>query len=112
MLQKGQGILGKTRFVDGSYPKYPRTYLVVSVASDKIGILNVSSTAGKEHKLLFPSNRSISNYDPPFKKDSFVKLDSLTYITPAEASKFAVLHKGDCLDSTELQEIIDSIAVK
>lgn len=111
MLQIGQGVLGKARFVDGSYPQYPRTYLVVSVDTDKIGVLNVSSTAGKEHKLLFPANRSIIKYNPPFVKDSFVKLDSLTYITISEAGSFRALHNGDCLDGVELQAIISAIVL-
>lgn len=109
MWQVGQGVLGKVRFKDGDFPEYPRTYLVVSVSSTQIGILNISSTAGKEHKLLFPSNKSIKNFEPPFKKDCFVKLDSLTYVPVSEANGFRLLHGGDLLDSTELQSIISAV---
>ena len=106
MVCVGQGICGKARFVDGQYPQYDRTYLVVSVTPEKVGILNISSTAGKEHKLLFPNNRHIKNYNPPFLKDSFVKLDSLVYVDAADICSFHVLHHGDCLEQNELNEII------
>lgn len=109
MLQVGQGVLGKVRFKDGDFPKYPRTYLVVSVTSTQIGLLNISSTAGKEHKLLFPTNRSIKNYEPPFKKDCFVKLDSLTYVPVSQTDEFLLLHGGDRLDPSELKSIISAV---
>lgn len=106
MFCVGQGIYGKARFADGQYPQYDRTYLVVSTTPDKIGILNISSTAGKEHKLLFPKNKHIKNYNPPFLKDSFAKLDSLIYVDAADMCNFRVLHHGDCLEKNELNEII------
>lgn len=106
MVCVGQGICGKVRFVDGQFPQYDRTYLVVSATPEKIGILNISSTAGKEHKLLFPKNKHIKNYNPPFLKDSFVKLDSLVYVNVADMGNFRILHHGDCLDQNELNEII------
>ena len=40
-FQVGQGILGKTRFKDGVMAKYKRTFLVVSVQSDYIEVLNL-----------------------------------------------------------------------
>jgi len=109
MVRIGQGIYGKARFVDGTYPQYDRTYLIVSVTSDHVGILNVSSIAGKEHKLLFPTNRKIINYNPPFLKDSFVKLDSLVYVATADIGQFRILHGGDCLQKQELDVIIQLI---
>lgn len=105
----GQGVLGKVLFNDGTMPAYDRTYLVVGVTNVYIELLNVSSTVGKEHKLLFPSNKLIKNYNPPFIKSSFVKLDSLSRITLLEAANLKVLHGGDCLDNNELKDIIDSI---
>jgi hypothetical protein len=109
MLHAGQGVLGKVRFADGQMPTYPRTYIVISVTVTEVGLLIVSSVAGKEHKLLFPTNLHIMNYDPPFLKDSFVKLDSLTYVCISDASQMQILHNGDLLNQTELSNIISSI---
>lgn len=63
---EGQGILGKIRFVDGEFPAYDRTYLVVTAKADYIEVLNVSSIKGKERKLAFPTNERLRSYSPPF----------------------------------------------
>ena len=84
----GQGILGKIRFVDGEIPAYNRTYLVVTVESDYIEVLNVSSVKGKERKLAFPTNERLRTYNPPFVMPSFVKLDSLTRVESADWGEF------------------------
>lgn len=111
MFQTGQGILGVIPFKDGNTPSKPRTYLIVKVTSTHISVLNVSSVAGKEHKLLFSSNRQINNYNPPFLKESFVKLDSLVTISQSDCTTYQIriLHGGDCLDSKELSLIIANI---
>jgi len=106
MFLIGQGLYGKIRFADGELPKYDRTYLVVEVSTDKIGVMNVSSVSGKVHKLLFPTNKLINKHYPPFLKKSFVKLDSLVYVTIAEASKALVLESGKPLDQAELNSIL------
>ena len=105
-FQQGQGILGKIRFKDGKYPSYNRTYLIVGVYSDYIEVLNVSSTQGKEHKLLFKANRKIINHYPPFTKPSFVKLDSLVKVPLKDCQNLIILAKGQTLDKNELQDII------
>ena len=109
MVRVGQGVLGRVRFRDGGYPQYDRTCLVVEVTPQRVGLLNVSSTAGKEAKLLFSTNRRISRFNPPFLKDSFVKLDSLVYIDHAAASGMRVLCSGQTLDAVELADIIANI---
>lgn len=109
MFQVGQGVYGKIRFKDGTMPPYPRTYLVVSVTTADISVINVSSTAGKEHKLLFPSNLPLSKFEPPFKKESFVKLDSLVLVPFESTGTLRVLHNGDTLDATELSNILARI---
>ena len=47
---EGQGVLGKIRFVDGEFPAYDRTYLVVRAEADYIEVVNVSSIKGKERQ--------------------------------------------------------------
>ena len=98
-ISKGQGVLGIVRFADGTMPSYDRTYLVVDTDVSGISLLNVSSVAGKERKLLYPTNREIKKFKPPFLKRSFVKLDSLVHITYAEATALKVLHNGASLDA-------------
>lgn len=102
---EGQGVLGKIRFVDGEFPMYDRTYLIVTVERDYIEVLNVSSIRGKERKLAFPTNERLRNYNPPFVMPSFVKLDSLTRVESADWGNLRVLNSGCTLDPAELMRI-------
>ena len=102
----GQGILGRIRFRDGEFPQYKRPYLIVSVGSNGIGILNVSSTKGKEAKAAFPSNYPLTQFSPPFALDSFIKLDSYCEISYQEAAQTRLLAEGKTLNATDLQEIL------
>lgn len=110
VIQIGQGVLGRIQFRDGNAPEYPRPYLVVFVSATQVGLLNVSSVLGKEHKLLFSTNKHLMKYDPPFQKDSFVKLDSLVYVDLTVAVTFRILHNGDSLDQGELKSIFVELA--
>lgn len=101
----GQGILGKIRFVDGEFPAYDRTYLVVTAKPDHIEVLNVSSIRGKERKLAFSTNERLRLYNPPFMKPSFVKLDSLTRVDSSDWQNLSVLASGKRLDEQELKRI-------
>lgn len=102
---EGQGVLGKIRFVDGEFPAYDRTYLVVTAEQDYIEVLNVSSIRGKERKLAFPTNERLRTYNPPFVMPSFVKLDSLTRVESADWGNLQVLNSGRTLDAAELARI-------
>ncbi len=105
----GQAFWGRIRFPDGNFPAYDRPYLVVGVDEDYIEILTVSSVAGKEWKLSIPSNREIINYDPPFPKRTFVKLDSLQRVHISSLSNVSMARNGRTLDEAELSEIIRNI---
>ncbi len=102
---EGQGVLGKIAFKDGVSPQYDRTYLVVTVSTDYIEILNVSSIRGKERKLAFSTNERLRVYCPPFLKPSFVKLDSLTRVPSSQWGGLRILNGGNTLDLTELARI-------
>lgn len=106
---EGQGVLGKIRFVDGEFPAYDRTYLIVTVEQDYIEVLNVSSIKGKERKLAFPSNERLRVYNPPFVMPSFVKLDSLTRVESSDWKNLQILNSGRTLDATELARIKEKI---
>ena len=97
---EGQGILGKIRFVDGEFPAYDRTYLIVTAEPDYIEVLNVSSIRGKERKLAFPTNERLRVFRP-----SFVKLDSLTRVERSDWGNLQVLGSGKPLDANELARI-------
>lgn len=104
-FMEGHGVLGKIRFVDGEMPAYDRTYLVITVSAEYIEVLNVSSIRGKERKLAFPMNERLREYNPPFMKPSFVKLDSLTRVLKADWGNLTVLNGGRTLDINELARI-------
>jgi len=109
MYLVGQGLYGKIQFSDGKFPQYDRAYLIVIVSDNNIGVLNISSVEGKEHKLLFPYNKEIKKHFPPFLLKSFIKLDSLVYISIAEAQKTRVLAAGNTLDKEELNSILSAM---
>lgn len=105
----GQAFWGKIRFPDGTFPAYDRPYLVVGIDGDYIEILTVSSVAGKEWKLTLPSNKEIFNYNPPFPRRTFVKLDSLQKVHITNLSNVNIAKNGKTLDAVELSEIIKAI---
>ena len=100
----GQGILAKIRFKDGKMPAYDRTYLIVEAGTNYIRVLNVSSSEGKESKLQMRSNEPLNQYEPPFKKPSFVKLDSLIKIN--NPPPYRILHNGELLNKDDLNNIL------
>ena len=108
----GQSLLGSINFTDGETPAYNRPYLIVKVSDKSVGILNVSSTKGKEHKLLFPKNYSLKCFNPPFKKESFIKLDSYTEISITEANRMIKLSGGELLNDVDLEFILDNFDKK
>ncbi|MCC8051617.1 MAG: hypothetical protein LIP10_13360 [Clostridiales bacterium] len=104
-FMEGQGVLGRIRFVDGEFPAYDRTYLVVTANTDYIEVLNVSSIRGKERKLAFSTNERLRLYNPPFVMPSFVKLDSLTRVDHSDWVNLKILNSGKTLDKAELSRI-------
>lgn len=109
----GHGILLKLPFADGAPCKKNRTFLVINVetSSQKIRLLNVSSIAGKAHKLLFESNEKLYKYKPPFNLPSFVKLDALYEIDYFPELESRILHNKAPYDAQELNKIIDKFNV-
>ncbi len=105
----GQAFWGKVRFLDGELPLYERPYLVVGTDGEYIEILTVSSVAGKEWKLTLPTNKEISNYDPPFPRRTFVKLDSLQRVHTSDLEGVRLAKNGRTLDEAELSDIIKMI---
>lgn len=111
-FQIGQGILAKIPFRDGHIPSYPRPYLIVDSSDSYIQVLNISSVAGKEHKLMFSTNMRIEKYNPPFLKDSFVKLDSLVQVLLIDCTKYniKILHNSDRLERQNFKRLLKNTA--
>lgn len=105
----GQAFYARINFRDMEAPAYDRPYLVVGVDDGYIEILNVSSVVGKEWKLAMPTNLEIINYDPPFPKRTFVKLDSLQRVPISSLGNVSFFRKGAKLDANELAKIMKSI---
>lgn len=109
MFLAGQGLYGRIVFTDGTTPEYDRPYLIAEVLEDKIGVLNISTVAGKESKLLFPTNKLINKHSPPFTKRSFVKLDSFVYVSTEDAQNMKILDGGNTIDKAELSCILKAV---
>ncbi len=68
-------------------------------------MLNVSTSRGKEHKLLFESNEEIIKYNPPFAYKSFVKFDALYKVEKCTTLNKFILRRGQSLDTDELNRL-------
>lgn len=106
-IEAGQGLYLQIPFYgDGEASSGARTFLVISVTENTVAVLNVSSTAGKEAKLVRPSNKEIKLFEPPFKRPSFAKLDVVYRIEYFTELTKTVLHNGAKLDPIEFKEIL------
>lgn len=102
-MKAGQAVWGKITFLNGTQPAYNRPYLIVSSGETESEVMDISSVKGKEWKLAFPSNYAIKDYNPPFAKPSFAKLDSLRSIPNSELDGMRLM--SGQLDENELKEI-------
>ena len=107
----GQCIAGRLAFKDGTPSDYLRPYLIIGVdiVCKEITILNISSIAGKEHKLSFPTNVPLLNSIPPLARPSFVKIDSLQTISFDCANSFDLLSGGTLISSDDLIAVLDAL---
>ncbi|AYO30787.1 hypothetical protein D2962_09355 [Biomaibacter acetigenes] len=98
-------MLLKIPYADGEPPDKQRTFLVINIDKEVVELLNVSSIRDKEIKASWPSNEILKEYRPPFKRPSFVKLDSLYRIELFEELNYLILAGGQPLDPGELKRI-------
>ncbi|MDD2586797.1 MAG: hypothetical protein PHT79_09735 [Syntrophomonadaceae bacterium] len=110
LISPGHGLLLKIPFIaDRTVPPSKRTFLVISTNKNNITMLNVSSVKGKERKLAFPSNVLLNNYNPPFNRPSFVKLDEIYDLEFYADLDKSVLNHGYTLDGEELKRIFGKL---
>lgn len=104
--KEGQALFIKLPFADGGQPHYPRPFLIVEVRKKSVELLNISSLKGKELKVMRSTqNRIIKDYNPPFYKPSFVKLDSLYIVEKNKKLRKTHMANGTSLSESELQVI-------
>lgn len=108
-MKVGQGVLARLEYKNGTGRPKLRPYLIVYVDDNKIKILVVSSLAGKESKLAFKTNYRLENFKPPFKIESFVKLDSCIEVEIQQAKKFKILSSGQRLNEKDLKKILTKL---
>ena len=110
MYKVGQGIIGCVPFKDGAPSLYRRPYLIVHVDDvlKELHILNISSTAGKEHKLMFSTNVELHHSMPPLKQASFVKVDSCQRIGFQLASSFTLMDGGRLIHMDDLTAVMNA----
>ena len=108
MFTVGQCIAGQLAFKDGFSSIYWRPYLIVGIDGERkeIEILNISSIAGKEHKLRFPYNVTLLDSMPPLLKPSFAKVDSLQVISLDCAQGFDLLSGGALISQSDLDAVL------
>ncbi len=85
----GHVLVLKLPFANGAPCFSKRPFLVIDKKDQTLDLLNISSTKGKERKLLFPSNLRIKKFYPPLDNPSFIKMDELYTI-----DNFDELHKS------------------
>lgn len=105
-MKTGQGILLKLDYADGGLADKARTFLIISINEGKVNLLNISSIQGKLHKLMYPANKKILKYKPPFIKPSFVKLDAEYIIDNNQELESFILCQGRAMEQDELSAII------
>jgi len=104
--KEGQALFIKLPFADGGEPHYPRPFLIVEARKKSVELLNISSLKGKELKVMRSTkNRIIKDYNPPFFKPSFVKLDALYIVEKNKKLKTTHMANGTSLSEDELQVI-------
>jgi hypothetical protein len=93
-------------FADGEPGQYSRPFLVIGANQDLVQLFNVSSISGKEARLVFFENKIIKNFDPPFQKPSFVKLNAVYQIERFSNLEKSIMCGGRTLDRKEMSDII------
>ena len=111
MLQVGHVIIVKMPFRDGTESKYPRPYLIIRAGADTVDVLNISSTSGKEYKLLYPTNIAILHYNPPLREPSFVKLDSMQTVKIFDLNSWGakLYGNGQPLNQNDTNRILSTL---
>lgn len=104
-ISTGTGFILQLPFADNGALSYKRPYLVIGEENNFLLLLNVSTSKGKEHKLLFDSNEEIVKYKPPFKLKSFVKLDALYRVEKCPTLFKSIISKGQTLATDELDRL-------
>lgn len=100
-----QGLLLRLPFADNGVLSGRRPFLLIEEEGNYIKLLNVSSTKGKEHKLLYDSNVEIEKYNPPFRVSSYIKLDAIYKVEKCQELFDCILCQGQRLEENEFKRL-------
>lgn len=106
-IVEGHVIVLSLPFANGNPCTYKRPFLVIEKTNSILKLLNISSIEGKEHKLLFPSNVIIREYNPPLDYPSFLKLDELYVIDYFDELIRAIYKRRPPLNTNEFNRLLD-----
>jgi len=101
----GHVLVLKLPFASGFPCLYKRPFLVIERNDETLDLINISSSRGKERKLLFESNESIEEYFPPLDEPSFIKMDELYTIDYFEELHTSIYKRRQPLDADELTRL-------
>lgn len=96
----------KFPFANGTPCNTKRPFLVIDKKDGNLDLLNISSTRGKERKLLFSSNEKIINWDPPLDQPSFLKMDELYTIDYFEELYKSIYKGRSPINSDEFSRLV------
>jgi|SRR5699024_4436725 len=106
MVIVGHVLALRLPFANGNLCNFKRPFLVISKDGNNLSLLNISSTKGKERKLLFDSNCKIVDYYPPLDKPSFVKLDELYKIEHFDTLYQSIYKGREGINNGELKRLM------
>lgn len=111
MIIAGHVLALRLPFANGNLCKTKRPFLVLKNENNNLELLNISSTKGKERKLLYSSNVKINNYYPPLDYPSFLKLDELYIISHFDDLKNSVYKGRDPIITNEFNRLYHEFCV-
>lgn len=108
-IKPGMVLRGKMPFPDGSFPEYPRFYLVSNVEKDKIYVYQVTKIRTDTQYLeQFGCRYKLGDINEPvlpFYEGTFVELETLAPIDPTYYKDLKVYALGCQLNKAELNKI-------
>ncbi|MEK4302383.1 hypothetical protein MKY30_23785 [Oceanobacillus sp. FSL W8-0428] len=111
MIIAGHVLALKLPFANGAPCNSKRPFLVINKNNNTLDLLNISSTRGKEKKLLYKSNEKIRKFFPPLDQPSFVKLDELYTIDEFHELHKSIYKNRDPIDTNEYDRILEKFSI-
>lgn len=103
-----QGIWLRTPFANGNLYDANRPFIVIDTEpqNNQFTALNVSSSRGKEKKLLYSSNKKLVTSCSPFPQPSFVKMDEIYVVEYDSRLDNCIENRKGSYRSDKFQELL------